>query len=177
VCVLVIPSVAGNIFLDISLEKKLKLLDACGRCERLKISRLETERRRFRTKTDKGTQVGLILNEGTKLRHGDVLMAASKNVSSPDKFILVEQFPEKVISIKIKEKMKSKRDLVELLILIGHTIGNRHKPIAIDSKSRKISFPIDNDFEIQIFQKLLEEISDRVKLTTEYLVFEPRQMN
>ena len=175
-CVLVIPSVAGNIFLDISLKEKIKLLGACGRCERLKISRLETERRRFRTKTDKGTQVGLILNTGTKLRHGDVLMAASKNVSSPDKFILVEQFPEKVISIKIKEK-KSKRGLLELLILIGHTIGNRHKPIAIDSKSRKISFPIDNDSEIQIFQKLLEEISDRVELTTEYLVFEPRQMN
>ena len=103
----------------------------------------------------------MILNAGTKLRHGDVLVAVSKNVSSSDKFILVEQFPEKVISIKIKYNKKSKRNLLELFVMIGHTIGNRHKPIATDSKSRKITFPIDNDSEIQIFQKLFEEIADQ----------------
>jgi len=162
--VLTVTSIGGNIFHDKSLRKKYKHFT--GNYERLTISRLETERSRLRRKTDRGTDIGLILKSGTKLQHGDILLSTSK------KFIIVEQLPEKVISIRIKKK--EPKNLLKLCMMIGHIIGNRHRPIAIDEKGT-ISFPIQADSEIEVFRRLLYSVMDHIELTVEERIFQPEQ--
>jgi urease accessory protein len=142
--VLVVTSAAGNIFSDRRLADKYRSARAAGRCERLTISRLEMERLRLRRRTDRGTDVGIVLEPGGRLRHGDVLDAK-------EKFILVEQLPEKVVSVSMKKGDVEK--MVGLAALIGHAIGNRHRPIAVDHGT--VSFPVQAESELEAFRMLL----------------------
>jgi urease accessory protein len=142
--VLAVTSVDGNIFSDKRLAEKYRRAKTTGKCERLTISRVEMERLRLRRRTDRGTDVGLVLEPGVRLRHGDVLAAK-------EKFIVAEQLPEKVLSIRIKKSNVEK--MVGLAALIGHTIGNRHRAIAVDHGT--ISFPIQAESEVDTFRKLL----------------------
>ena len=158
-----VTSIGGNIFHDKSLRKKYIY---SGNYERLTISRLEMERSRLRRKTNKGTDIGLILKSGTKLQHGDILL------STKEKFIIVEQLPEKVISIRIKKK--ESKNLLKLCMMIGHIIGNRHRPIAIDEKGT-ISFPIQADSEVDVFRRLLHSVLDHIELTVEERIFQSEQ--
>jgi urease accessory protein len=157
--VLAVTSVAGNIFADRRLAEKYRRAKAAGRCERLTISRMEMERLRLRRRTDRGTDVGFVLEPGHRLHHGDVLAAK-------EKFIVAEQLPEKVVSIHIKKSDVEK--MVGLAALTGHAIGNRHRPIAVDHDT--ISFPIQAESEVDTFRKLLPA---RVKLKVTEQVFLP----
>lgn len=157
-----ITSVVGNIFQNKTLQSIYKQMKSVGNYERLQISRLEMERNRLRRKTDRGTDVGLVLKSETKLQHGDVLL------STPKKFIVVEQLPEKIISIRLKKKSKN---LTPLCVMIGHIIGNRHRPIAVDKGV--ISFPIQADSEVDVFRKLLHAVIDHIELKVEERIFQP----
>lgn len=138
-----VTSVAGNIA-DRRLAGKYRRAKAAGKCERLLVSRMEMERLRLRRRTDRGTDIGLVLEPGSRLHHGDLLAAR-------EKFIVVEQLPEKVVSISIKKDSMEK--MVGLAALIGHVIGNRHRPIAVDHDT--ISFPVQAESEVDTFRKLL----------------------
>lgn len=188
---LLVESILGNICDDISLQKEFKRADRHGLCERLRITRLETARLRLRKKTDKGTDIGLILGQNRTLRHGDILLlssAPSRRRSNPKRFILVEQLAEKVICIKIKYHTRkpsirtnilipiknNREDLVVGLVSIGHLLGNMHRPIAIDAKKNKIIFPAQDDSELIIFRKLLRDVKDRIDLSVEKQIFRPQ---
>lgn len=158
---LTITSVIGNIFDDKKLMTKFKQMESKKRCERLKISRIELERSRIRKKTDFGTDVGLILDSGTRLYHGDIL------VSNTNKFIIIEQLPEKVISIKIKKLKKNPSGL----IMLGHIIGNRHKPIVIDDDI--LYFPIQVQSEVEVFKKLLNIVTN-LEFEVKEQIFQPQ---
>ena len=159
---LTIMSVIGNIFDDKKLMTKFKLMESKKRCERLKIPRLELERSRIRKKTDFGTDVGLVLDSGTRLYHGDVI------VSNTNKFIMIEQLPEKVISIRIKKLKKNPTGL----IMLGHIIGNRHKPIVIDNDI--LYFPIQAYSEVDVFKKLLLDVVDNLEIKVGEQIFQPQ---
>jgi urease accessory protein len=141
---LLVTGVAGNINADKRLARKARQVALEGSGERLLVSRGEMQKARLRRRTDRGTDVGIVLDEGTRLSHGDVL-------DSKDKFIVVEQLPEKVISVVLDKD--DRRSVVELAVLVGHIIGNRHKPLSVHD--RDISFPVQNDAELEIFEKLL----------------------
>jgi urease accessory protein len=158
--VLTVTSTLGNIFSDKRLSGKYKRMEAAGSCERLLVSRMEMERLRLRRRTDRGTDLGLILKPGSRLCHGDVL------VLTQDRLVIIEQLPEKVISISIGEKDNA----TGVAALIGHAIGNRHRPIAVNEGA--ISFPIQADSEVALFQKLLPH---GVKLRLEERVFQPTE--
>jgi urease accessory protein len=147
--VLAVNSVTGNIFSDRSLAAKYRRAKAAGACERLLVSRMEMEKLRLRRTTDKGTDIGMVLEPGSRLHHGDILAG--------EKFIIVEQMPEKVVSIGIKKGSS----MIGVAALIGHTIGNRHRPIAVDHDT--ISFPIQAESEVDVFKKLLPRV--RMKIT------------
>jgi len=160
--VLKITKISGNIFADNELKKRFETLDKQGKCELLQVTRQELEKTRLRKNTDKGTDVGLSFNGSTKLNHGDILI-------SEDRFILVEQIPEKVISIKIKQNLNQ----TELLVLLGHIIGNRHRSIAIDKQT--IKFPIQADSELGLFKNLFAEFLEHLEIKVEERVFVPRK--
>ena len=157
---LTITSIMGNIFDNKKLMAKFKQMESKKRCERLKIARLELERSRIRKKTDFGTDVGIILDSGTRLYHGDVI------VSNTDKFIMIEQLPEKVISIGIGKLKKNPTGLITL----GHIIGNRHKPIVINNDI--LYFPIQAYSEVEVFKKLLDV--DNLDIEVGEQIFQPQ---
>jgi len=148
--VLNINSILGNIFKDTSLE--------CANLEKLIISRIDLEKRILRKKTNSGTDIGINLNSSTKLQHGDI-------IGNDKTKIIVEQMPEKVISVKLKENDE------KIAILLGHIIGNRHRPIAI--KDKMILFPIQEDSELEIFERLLKEIIEHIELKIKEEIFLP----
>ena len=157
---LTITTVVGNIFRDRELMNKFKQMESQKKCERMKILRHELERGRIRKTTDLGTDIGLILN--SQLYHGDVIMA------DQEKFVIVEQLPEKVISIKIKNLKDNPVNLVTL----GHIIGNRHKPIMINDDA--LSFPIHADSEVEVFKKLFSGIMHDFEFVIEEQIFQPQ---
>ena len=145
-----INSILGNIFKENNSEN--------NNLEKLKISRVDLEKRILRKKTDLGTDIGINLDSGIKLQHGDI-------IGNNETKIIVEQIPEKVISVKLKENNEN------IAILLGHIIGNRHRPIAI--KDKMILFPIQEDSELEIFQRLFKEIIDHIELKIEEEIFLP----
>ena len=158
-----ISSVIGNIFQDKDLEHKFEKLQKTMACEILRLYRSELDKTRFRKQTDKGTDIGCILDSDYKLQNGDVLY------SEPEKFIVIEQIPEKVISVKIK---KIEANSEEILVKLGHIIGNRHRPIQINDKG-EIIFPILSDSELDTFKNLFSEIIDYLDLKIDERIFEP----
>ena len=128
--------------------------------ERLKISRMELEKRILRKKTDRGTDVGLNLDSGIKLRNGDV-------IKNGDMKIIVEQLPEKIITVKLKNQK-----MTDVMVLLGHIIGNRHRPISIQGD--EISFPIQADSEKEVFTKLFQSIINHIDITVEEQIFSPQ---
>ena len=145
-----INSILGNIFKGIDLENE--------NFEKIMISRIDLEKRILRKKTDLGTDVGINLDSGIKLQHGDV-------IGNEKTKIIVEQIPEQVISVKLKENDQN------IAILLGHIIGNRHRPIEI--KEKIIVFPIQEDSELEIFQRLFKEIINHIELKIEKAIFLP----
>jgi len=145
-----INSILGNIFKETKLEST--------NFEKLIISRIDLEKRILRKNTDLGTDIGINLDSGIKLQHGDI-------IGNNETKIIVEQIPEKVISVKLKENNEN------IAILLGHIIGNRHRPIAM--KDKVILFPIQDDSELEIFQRLFKEIIDHIELKIEEEIFLP----
>ena len=155
---LIVNTVLGNIYKDSKLAKKIEDAKQQGKFRRLILSRTEMEKSRLRKKTDDGFDIALALDLGTKLQHGDVISESTET-------ILIEQLPEKILTVKFRENDKA------LFLLIGHIIGNRHRPISI--KNESISFPIHDDSEMELFERLFHEVIDKIDLSIEEQRFIP----
>jgi urease accessory protein len=141
-------------------------MKSAGKSETLTISRSEGEKSRLRRRTDKGKDVGIVLMPGTQLNHGDVL------VSDPERFVIVQQEPEPVMTIKISDTCP-KSKLVSTAASLGHTIGNMHRPISMRDKEKSIAFPLQSCSEFQLFERSFATFSDYVDMRLECLVFLP----
>ena len=155
---LIVNTVLGNIYKDDQLAKKIEDSKVQGKFRRLLLSRIEMEKTRLRKKTDDGFDIGFVLEPGTKLQHGDV-------ISESDETILIEQLPEKILVVKFKENRK------DLFLLVGHIIGNRHRPISI--RNETISFPIHDDSEMELFERLFHEVIHEIDLSIDEQCFIP----
>lgn len=155
---LIVNTVLGNIYKDDQLAKKIEDSKEQGKFRRLLLSRIEMEKSRLRKKTDDGFDIGFILEPGTKLQHGDV-------ISESDETILIEQLPEKILTVKFKQNDKN------LFLLVGHIIGNRHRPISI--RNETISFPIHDNSEMELFERLFHEVIHEINLSIDEQRFIP----
>jgi len=155
---LIINSILGNVYKDSQLAKKIEEEKQRGKFRHLELSRTEMEKSRLRKKTDDGFDIGFVLEPGTKLQHGDI-------ISESDETILIEQLPEKILTVKFKENRK------DLFLLVGHIIGNRHRPISI--RNETISFPIHDDSEMELFERLFHEVIHEIDLSIDEQCFIP----
>ena len=155
---LIVNTILGNIYKDDQLAKKIEDSKVQGKFRRLLLSRIEMEKTRLRKKTDDGFDIGFVLEPGTKLQHGDV-------ISESDETILIEQLPEKTLTVKFKQNDK------DLFLLVGHIIGNRHRPISI--RNETISFPIHDDSEMELFERLFHEVIHEIDLSIDEQCFIP----
>ena len=151
-----IDSVVGNIKKDKKIGEKY--VEMCTRkvCETIKINRLESQRVRMRKTSDKGTDIALTLPPGTHLRHGDVIML------NEDKIVIVEIESDNI---------HNDNDIIGVSVIIGHTIGNLHRPIKLERN--KIYFPIQLDSEIEMFKKLFASVNEHIEIKKTEMVFEP----
>lgn len=143
----------GNIFRSNENYRELQ-----KNVEKLKLSRLELGKKILRRKTDRGTDIGLKLNPGINLQNGDIFEIGKT-------IIVIEQIPEKVISITLKKKNTHN------LVLLGHIIGNRHRPISIQDK--EILFPVQSDSEKEVFTKLFHSIINDITISITEKIFSP----
>ena len=155
---LIVNTILGNIYKDDQLVKKIENSKEGGKFRHLSLSRIEMEKTRLRKKTDDGFDIGFVLEPGTKLQHGDV-------ISESDETILIQQLPEKILVVKFKGNRK------DLFLLVGHIIGNRHRPISI--RNETISFPIHDDSEIELFERLFHEVIHEIDLSIDEQCFIP----
>ena len=155
---LIVNTILGNMYKDDQLAKKIEDSKKQGKFRRLLLSRIEMEKTRLRKKTDDGFDIGFVLEPGTKLQHGDI-------ISESDETILIEQLPEKTLVVKFKENRK------DLFLLVGHIIGNRHRPISI--RNETISFPIHDDSEMELFERLFHEVIHKINLSIDEQCFIP----
>ena len=160
---LLINSILGNAYRDSNLKEKIENAIQNHTIKQLSLSRSDMEKSRLRTKTDDGTEIGLSLEPGTTLDHGDVLEIDSN-------LIITHQLPEKIISVKVNDDDHSSSIRVQL----GHIIGNRHRPLSIASNG-SVLFPIHDENEVELFEKLFSEILHHISMTVEDKIFVPNQ--
>ena len=129
--------------------------------EQLLLTRSDLGKRLLRRQTHKGTDVGIQLGSGTVLHDGDIFQDDDTNV-------LIVQLPEKTLSIKC-----TALDKTGALVLLGHIIGNRHRPISIQDDT--ITFPIQSDTEKTTFEKLFHDILPYISMTVKEQIFTPHQ--
>jgi len=157
---LIIKKILGNIYNDILLKKKIEESKVNGNLQKLFLSRSEMEKIHRRKETDGGIEIGLTFEAGTKFHHGDVL-------DGDKSLILINQIPEKTVNVRLKNDTSS-----DLAVIVGHVIGNRHRPISINN-DHSISFPIHDDSEINLFQNLFQESSKYLILSIKETIFVP----
>jgi urease accessory protein UreE len=165
---LIISQIIGNIHRNRKLKSRYLSMMSLGKSETLTITRFESDRSRIRRRTNKGSDLGIVLNKGTQMHHGDVI------VSDPQRFVIIQQEPETVMTIRIKRTCPDSR-LVLTAAAVGHIIGNMHRPIATQSKRKVITFPLQSNAEFQVFEKLFSKFLEFVNLSVERIVFLPNQ--
>ena len=118
----------------------------------------------------RGETIGISIPRGTAVKHGDILYN-----EKADRYIAVKQMPEKVIVAEIQsDRSKYDNDMAEIFLLLGHITGNRHRPISIKKgDSGSVSFPIQDDSELETFTVLFEQIPYVVKLKIASEIFVP----
>ena len=160
---LVVDSILGNAYDSNNISQKIEDAKENQKLKKLFLSRPQMEKSRLRTETEDGTEIGLSLEPGTVLHNGDVLEIDSN-------LIIIHQLPEKIIRVTINENNRSPN----LLVQLGHIIGNRHRPISITSDDC-IIFPIHDEDEVELFEQLFSDIIHQISLNVEDEIFVPNQ--
>jgi len=161
-----INKIIGNINFDSRLKDKYEDMIKNGRVEKIEITRLESDRTRMRKTSDKGTDLALVIDAGSHINDGDVVLLTE------DKMVIAIRVSENVATISLRDNI-SNDQLFKTAIKLGHTIGNMHRPIKITDG--KISFPIQAQSEIELFQKLLSNLKDNIDIKNENIIFEPEE--
>lgn len=134
------------------------------RVERIEITRIEGERSRLRKVSDRGTDLALTLIPGSHINDGDVVLLTE------EKMVIATRVPENVAILSIDSNLITDQ-LFDIAIKLGHTIGNMHRPIKITNG--KIYFPIQSEFEIELFQKLFSKLRGNIDIKLENMIFDP----
>tara|TARA_B100000530_G_scaffold226083_1_gene145821 strand:+ start:616 stop:1122 length:507 start_codon:yes stop_codon:yes gene_type:complete len=160
---LIINSILGNAYHGKHLELKIQNAKETNTLKRLFLTRTQMEKSRLRAETEDGIELGLSLEPGTILHNGDVLEVNSN-------LVIIHQLPEKIIRVNFVENEWSPN----LLIQLGHIIGNRHRPISITNNG-SVLFPIHDETEVELFENLFHEIIHQITLNVEDDIFVPNQ--
>lgn len=155
-----VEKIIGNIFENPELAKEFESNSHNENYKTVNILRYDLEKTRLKQKTSDGTQIGIDLDGGTKMTHGDVFYGN-------DVKILIQQIPEQTISVRFAGLEP------KFLVLIGHIIGNLHRPVSLEADS--ISFPIHDRGEIDLFRTLFRDYMDKIELIVEEKIFQPHK--
>lgn len=139
-----ISIVSGNVYADAAHSR----LHGSKGSVPLKLPRPELEECRPRRKTERGADVAIALPHGMTLGNGDVLDAKARGPT------VVERLPERTIAAK-----PGRAAPPNCLVLTGHVIGNRHRPVRIENGAIYFSAQAELELEAKtIFTSLGEDL-------------------
>jgi len=159
-----IKKILGNIHSDSDLHEKYQDMMQKDKVEKIELNRLEADRLRIRKVSDMGTDLALILNPGSHIYDGDVVLLAE------EKMVIAKRESEDVAIVSLNSGISAEQ-ILDTAIKLGHIIGNMHRPIRVINN--KIYFPIQTDSEIELFKKLFHNLRQDIDIKTENTVFEP----
>jgi urease accessory protein len=163
---LTITSVVGNLRSDKKFGDVYKNLEVKNKVERILLSRMEAQRSRMRKISDAGTDIAINIENGSMLKHGDILLA------NESKLIVVEYEQEDVLGFKIRDELSSEQKTT-VAIKLGHIIGNLHRPIC--TKDSITYIPIQSESEVANIKNNLVPIIDYIDIQHTKMVFEPEE--
>ena len=157
-----------------------RIRDSGASLQAVALSRADMAKSRHTAETKSGDRVGINLERGVVLRDGDIL----RTENAVDPRIVVSQMPEKVIRIKFQnyegDDDIGHKDCHVIPFLLGHVIGNMHRPVSIDDGRNEgggmtASVPIQDDSELETFRRILAPISGDITLDISEEVFTPHE--
>ncbi|HEX7141263.1 MAG TPA: hypothetical protein VF222_02170, partial [Nitrososphaeraceae archaeon] len=134
-------------------------------CEKVVITRMETEKLRMRKSTDKKTDVAFMFERNPNLRNDDVIFMDNK------KMILLTLESEAVAIITFKSYYEDKENIFPLSVRIGHSLGNLHRPIKVTKN--QVIFPIQAETELEMLKKMFSSFSKFIDIRSDNMIFEP----
>ncbi|EJN58127.1 urease accessory protein UreE [Halogranum rubrum] len=123
---LVANGVKGNVHEDDTLHEAYHDHDAAGTLERVVVDATTRRRSRFRTTTEIGTDLGVVVNSSDGLRPGDVLA-----VDDSDRLFVVEFEQETAVVVELPDGAMDTETLAAA-VAFGHVVGNKHWDLAVD---------------------------------------------
>ncbi len=117
-----IDGVLGNVHADTELDAERERHARNGTLERVVIDADRRQRSRFRTTTDAGTDVGVVLDKPA-LSIGDVL------VREDDRMIVVAFEPLEALAVELPEPTS---ESLAAAVELGHRVGNQHWDLALE---------------------------------------------
>lgn len=157
-------AVIGNVHRDPSLKDRYERMLRENHVERIVVSRFESNRARLLKVSDRGSEVALILPTGTSLHDGDVV------VLRDDQMVVVTREPERVAVVRLKDTGEP-LEMVEMAFRVGHSLGNLHRPIAVEHL--EVRLPIQAESEMEMLRKLFSDLSDHLEIQPAMMVFDP----
>ncbi|SFS77857.1 urease accessory protein UreE [Halostagnicola kamekurae] len=139
-----IDGVLGNVHSDETLARAREHHASEGTLERVVIEADRRQRSRFRTTTDAGTDVGVVL-EKPALSIGDVL------VHEEGQMIVVAFEPLEALAVDLPEPTA---EALEAALELGHRVGNQHWDLAIDDGVAYVPLEADR----HIVERVVEDI-------------------
>jgi urease accessory protein len=158
-----LDKIIGNIKIDHNLKSMHEEMIKLGKIETVTFGRMESERTRIRKVSNKGTDIALILSEGSRIRGGDVLFLTQEQM------IVIQIVPEPVAIIQI-HKILIRDQMIRTSVTIGHALGNLHRPLKIQGDT--ITFPIQDPSEVALIEKLLSSLKEHIEVRSDNMVFE-----
>lgn len=159
-----INKILGNIHSDSYLQEKYQDMKKKDKVEKIELNRLEADRIRIRKISDKGTDLALTLNPGSRIHDGDVILVAEETM------VIAKRESENVAIISFDNDISAEQ-ILDTAIKLGHIIGNMHRPIRVINN--KVYFPMQSDSEIELFKRLFYNLGQDIDIKTENIVFEP----
>ena len=159
-----VNKILGNINENSDLKKKYENMIKNNNCEKVVISRLESQKLRMRKNTDKKTDVIFMLEHTPHLRNGDVIFL------DEEKMILLTLEPELVAIITFTSSLNTD-DSFPLSVKIGHNLGNLHRPIKVTKN--QVIFPIQAETELGMLKKMFSSFNKFLDIKTDMMIFEP----
>ena len=96
-----INKIIGNINFDSHLKDKYEDMMKNGRVEKIEITRLESDRTRMRKTSDKGTDLALVIDAGSHINDGDVVLLTE------DKMVIAIRVSENVATISLRDNIQT----------------------------------------------------------------------
>ena len=159
-----VNQILGNINTDSNLRKKYEYMLKNNLCEKVVITRMESEKLRMRKSTDKKTDVGFIFEHNPNLRNNDIIFM------DDNKMILLTLESESVAIITFKG-YENKENIFPLSVKIGHRLGNLHRPIKVTKN--QVIFPLQAETELEMLKKMFSSFNQFMDIRSENMIFEP----